>query len=300
LAVSSTPAFLIANARLRKQRFYTVVESGLGIIYNFIAVSFARLFGYQLFLHHHGSNYAKTYSRRFGALCALAGRSALHVALSESMARDLKVLYSVQTMVVHNACHIHDPGERPTRDPASPLTIGFLSNLSLEKGVDTVLLTVEAIHARGVNARLVIGGPIVDTQARDLIDEAYAKFGDSIVELGAISGTAKHEFFESLDLFLFPSRYRMEAQPLVILEALSYGVPALATPQGYSAELIEPLKTVAEASSFVSFASEFALRCAHDPDYAGRHRVAARARFLELLKNSKQQNALLLSMLTEL
>ena len=62
-----------------------------------------------------------------------------------------------------------------------------------------------------------------------MISEARAKFGEAIVELGPVAGAAKQRFFETIDIFFFPSRYRMEAQPLVMLEALSYGVATLAT-----------------------------------------------------------------------
>jgi glycosyltransferase involved in cell wall biosynthesis len=214
------------------------------------------------------------------------------------MAHDLKELYAVRTFVAHNACHIHDPGARHAPADASGLTIGFLSNISLEKGLDTVLLSLEAIRTSGIEARLVLGGPIVDERARTLISQAHSKFGKAIVEMGAISGATKHAFFETIDIFLFPSRYRMEAQPLVVLEALSYGVAALVTPQGYSAEIVEPLGTVAEASNFVSFAMEFARAWSRDSGFATHHRTAARARFLELFELSRYQTTQLLSLLT--
>ena len=123
-----------------------MIESGLGIFYNLVVVASARLFGYALFLHHHTSNYAKVYDKRFAALCTIAGKQSLHIALSEKMARG-RELYGVMTIVAHNACHIQDPGMRPDLPSASELTIGFLSNLSLEKGMDTVLLSFEAIRA---------------------------------------------------------------------------------------------------------------------------------------------------------
>lgn len=298
--VSSIPFVLGVNAWRGRRGLYTVAESGHGIFYNLVVVGFARLFGYRVFLHHHASSYTKFYERRFAALCVVAGKRAVHIALSEQMSRDLIALYNVeQTVVAHNAGHIRDPGERPGAPATSDLTIGFLSNLSLEKGLDTVLQSFAAILADGLKPRLLLAGPIIDERARALVKEAQAKYGDAIIELGPVSGDAKEAFFRAIDLFFFPSRYRHEAQPLVVLEALSYGAATLVTRQGYSGEIVEPLGTATEASDFVIFAVEFVRAWSRDPDFAAHQRRAARARFLELAEASRYQNDRLFSLLKD-
>jgi glycosyltransferase involved in cell wall biosynthesis len=94
------------------------------------------------------------------------------------------------------------------------------------------------------------------------MNQARAKFGDAIVEYGSVTGAAKDAFFKSIDVFLFPSRYQYEAQPLVTLEALSYGVSALTTRHGYSAEIVDRLGTATDVTEFVDFAREFVWRAA--------------------------------------
>jgi glycosyltransferase involved in cell wall biosynthesis len=296
--VSASPVVLGINAWRRRRSLYTVVESGHGIFYNFMVVGFARVFGYRVFLHHHASSYTKFYERRFAALCAVAGKRAVHIVLCEQMSRDLTALYNVeQPVVAHNAGHIPDPGERPRAPATSGLTIGFLSNLSLEKGLDTVLQSFAAILADGLKARLLLAGPIIDERARALLQEAHAKYGDAIIELGPVSGDAKEAFFRAIDLFFFPSRYRFEAQPLVVLEALSYGAATLVTRQGYSGEIVEPLGTA--TSDFIIFAVEFVRTWSRDPDFAAHQRKAARARFLELAETSRYQIDRLFSLLKD-
>jgi glycosyltransferase involved in cell wall biosynthesis len=299
-AVMATLFVLAANSRHERRCLYTVVDAGHGMPYNFLVVSVARLFGYKVFLHHHAASYSKVRDARFASLCAVAGRGATHIALSEGMAQDLKALYRFcrQTIIAHNASHIPDPGKHKVSRRERELTIGFLSNLSSEKGLDTVLQTYEAIRADGLNARLVIAGPIVDDFAQGLIDSSRKKFGDAIVNLGPVSGASKRGFFEGIDVFLFPSRYRYEAQPLVVLEALSYGVPALVTRQGYAEEIVESLGTATGAPTFVAFAVSFADAWIKDPLFAAAQQSAARTRFLELADISRRQMLQLLSLLT--
>jgi glycosyltransferase involved in cell wall biosynthesis len=298
-AVASIPFILAMNIPHNRRCLYTVVEPGHGMLYNFLVIAAARCFGYALFLHHHASSYTKYRDGRFALLCRLAGKRATHIALSEQMALDLRDQYRscARVIVAHNACHIPDPGGHGLSCPRERLTVGFLSNLSVEKGLDIVLQSYEAIRSKGVMARLLLAGPVVDKLGRRLIDEAQGKFGGTIVELGAVAGPSKQAFFSELDFFLFPSRYRYEAQPLVVLEALSYGAPALVTRQGYAGELVEVLGTATQASGFAAIAADFAHAWISDPRFCLAQRGAARARFLELVGISQRQTAQFLSLL---
>ena len=49
---------------------------------------------------------------------------------------------------------------------------------------------------------------------------------------GALYGADKDAFFEAIDVFIFPTRYKNEAQPTVIFEAMSRGVPILSYERG--------------------------------------------------------------------
>jgi glycosyltransferase involved in cell wall biosynthesis len=298
--VCTVPFVLLTNLSHSDRRLYTVVEPGHGMVYNFLVVGFARLFRYEMFLHHHSSSYVKHCDRRFWALSALAGSGAVHIVLSQEMASDLTALYRfcVRTLIVGNACRVPDPGMSPSAGRFSPLKIGFLSNLSLEKGLDTVLESFEAIRDAGIQAKLIIAGPVIDKRARALLQDAHVQLDGAIAELGSVYGDAKAEFFASIDVFVFPSRYRNEAQPLVVLEALSYGVPVLVTRHGYCAELVGPLGTTVEPPGFAGLALEFLRRFADVPQFACNQRAAARARYVELAESSRAENNSLVQMLS--
>jgi len=278
---------------------YTVVDAGHGILYSFLIVATARLFNYRIFLHHHSSSYTKVDDVRVALLGVVAGNRATHIALSDEMAQDLKTRYRScrQLIVVSNAGHVIDPGAFEVAHRGGRLTLGFLSNLSLEKGLDIVLRAFEEILSNGMNVRLILAGPVVDGSAQDLIDKSRQEFGGAICYMGPVSGDTKQAFFKELDLFLFPSRYRCEAQPLVVLEALSYGIPALVTRHGYSADIVGPSGTATDSCAFVVLVMTFARQYFSDPLFGPAQRRAARSLFLELAEKSRRQVSLLVSLL---
>lgn len=278
--LEATPAILETGNGL----VYSVVEPGLGMAYNFLVVLLARMKGLRIVLHHHSALYTKTRDHRFAWLSRLAGRNTLHVALDEFMARDLKANYPFisNVAVALNAAYVDDPTvqERPAR----PLTCGFMSNLSREKGLDTFLDCLRAAQKAGLDLRAVLAGAAASGEAAKMIADAKVEFGDRIEVLGPVSGVSKQKFFRSIDVFLFPTRYRVEGQPLVILEAMSYGVPVLASEQGYCAELVGNAGASAPIEAFHATAIEFLTRCSRDPEYSRTLGTDARKRY-ETLKH---------------
>ncbi len=244
-----TRAFRVARAAMllakrgfkANRRLYTVFESGLGIGYNFLLIGTARLFGYNIILLHHTSKHTLTRQLRFEVLQRLAGPSCLHIVLSEEMAKNMRLIYpkTEKVLVSQNACHIQDCDlEGRTSALPNKLRIGFLSNLCPEKGLDVVVETAAICRRKGLELTFVFAGPTLGRQSAELLAKAREELGDYIEVLGPVVDGAKADFFKSIDVFLFPTRYRYEAQPLVVLEAMSYGLPVITTRCGYVAELV--------------------------------------------------------------
>jgi glycosyltransferase involved in cell wall biosynthesis len=109
-------------------------------------------------------------------------------------------------------------------------TVSFLSNITFEKGIATFVELANELHARGVPVRCRIAGPAAP-EVREWLDDVLAK-APHIEYLGAQYGTDKNRFLDQTDLLVFPSVYANEAQPVTILEAFSFGIPAIATDLG--------------------------------------------------------------------
>jgi glycosyltransferase involved in cell wall biosynthesis len=223
------------------KQLYTVFERGFGIAYNLMIVGLARMLGCRIVLHHHTSKHTLSRSWRFIVLARVAGPNCLHVLLSEAMAHNLRSLYPFVNYVhvSHNACHVGIP-KIMARSPvhSDRLRVGYLSNLCAEKGLNIAIEAAIKCRQRGLDVAFVFAGPAVGAEAKNALSRAKRILGDFLEIPGKVSGPAKAAFFETIDIFLFPSLYPHEAQPMVILEAMSYGLPIITTHCGYVKELV--------------------------------------------------------------
>ena len=134
-------------------------------------------------------------------------------------------------MPLSNAWHIAPVDAPPTR-PDNFLVLGHLSNLGPEKGLYDVLETFRVMLAQHKQVQLILAGPPTTTETRIKIEEAMEEFGDALDYRGPVYGTDKDKFYRSIDVFLFPTHYSNEAQPYVVFEAMSYGVPSICYARG--------------------------------------------------------------------
>jgi glycosyltransferase involved in cell wall biosynthesis len=280
----------IQRARHESRTVYTVIESGWGKLYNLLILGAGRLLGYRLILHHHTSAHILGDSLSFRWLARLAGPRTIHVVVGLSMASDLKRRYPEirEVMIVHNACVVPLPQKAtPVGTEPPRLRLGFLSNLSREKGLDIVLEVLRAGKSAGLDIVLRLAGPATTTEAAAEIAVAKEEFGPALEVLGPVSDEAKTEFYENIDLFLFPSNYRYEAQPLVVIEAMAHGRPLIVSDRGYIAELVDGAAEIAgDRLAFVSTTIDLCRQWSANSEMLHRRAEASHARFIELRANA--------------
>ena len=217
----------------RERVLYRSLNGGSGQVFDFFWVGFARLFGAQIFLHHHAALYLTCPSILFNLVCKTAGAKARHIVLGEAMRLALKENYKVpdeKISVLSNAAFFsnYKAIESPNFKKQS-LKIGYLANISFSKGIDVVLKTLTQLKQIGVPFEAVIAGPCHDPELKTLLDQACFEFPE-LHYLGGLYGDDKARFFADLDCFIYPSRN--EAEPLVIYEAAVEGVYILSSEAG--------------------------------------------------------------------
>lgn len=274
------------------RQIYMVTQVGYGIFYNHAILGLARLLKYRIILHHHDSAHTKFYRRSVAFLIWLIGPAAIHVALGPAMADDLKRYKQVQRVIVCQNARIIPDAEfvRPPRAANTPLRIGHMSNLSRLKGLNLAIDSILVARSRGIDVRLVLAGPFDGAEAEATVREAQKKLGDALDYRGPVGGDTKDQFFKDIDVFLFPTIYKYEAQPLVILEAMSYSAALIVAERGYTAELVDQSGDVyaGDADFPAKTADRLAQLVANADDlYAAQTR--ARARYLMLRKIATEQ-----------
>jgi glycosyltransferase involved in cell wall biosynthesis len=121
----------------------------------------------------------------------------------------------------------HSTRNEPKED--SKLTILFAGLICKRKGVEELIDAFNKVNQMGYPCKLLLAGPIHNTQENDKeysdMIISKAKKSDHIQLLGNIQNIA--DLYSKADLFVLPSY--SEGMPNSLLEAMSYGLPSIAT-----------------------------------------------------------------------
>lgn len=236
--------FLPALVRRRSDAVYLGGAGGELLWYQAVVVLLGRLAGHRIVFHHHNSSYLTRHLRAMALLVRWGGSRVHHVVLARDMGERLQARYPAATAVlVCSNASLMVPSEPAERDPvpaAGPVVLGHLSNLTREKGVHVAIETLRVLIAAGVDARLVLAGPCVGDDVEALVSAAASELAGRLEVTGRLDAAQVEAFYRDIDVFVFPSTYANEAEPLVVLDALRHGVPAVAHDVGCLADLLPP------------------------------------------------------------
>ena len=223
-------------SRARVKSCYMPLSAGITMVYNIGFAVVCKVRGIPLLVHHHSYSYLNARSRMLAFLNRLLSEKDGHIFLSDTMraAYDQQYLRRAQSIVLPNSYAIStslSPSKTLDRK-SNALRIGHLSNLSIEKGLKTVLDAFAELRSQKSDSELHLAGPCSGAQEQQLLQSAKKQFGDSVQIHGPLYGESKDDFFRSIDYFWFPSEYVNEAQPIVLVEALAFGIPIVSMKRG--------------------------------------------------------------------
>lgn len=194
------------------------------------------------------------------------------------MATGLRRHYGAENFhVLGNAAFVMDVPEAKRRTSIN--TVGFLSNITPEKGIGLFMDTVRDAQNVDTDLCCVIAGPIQDADLKALVTRFCAEAPQRRRWLGSVYGDEKKAFFDSIDVLMFPSQYANEALPVTICEALAAGVPVLATDRGCIPDQLAGTGWVFTEDAFRTQAVEQIARWSQDQVSFARASDAAYARF---------------------
>lgn len=233
---------------------YLVADNGWGIFLTALYAALLRPHVSQLVVHHHGRRWINRHQPVLRWLLFRPGD--VHVTQCPRLALAMERAYpGIYARSLSNAFLVEPPGAPdpvprvPT--PGDPVTLVHISNLTLEKGLDTVIDTARQLVDRGIACRLILGGAPANAKARAYLADALVHC-PFIEARGHLDAAGKQAALAEADLFLFPTRYALEMQPIVVLEALAAGVPVVATGLGCLPDVLEaPGGEIAAQEAFV-------------------------------------------------
>src|SRR6266567_514328 len=227
-----------AIARVRRGAdFYLALSGGRRQIVDTLFLLIGRIGGAKLYIHHHSFTYLSRKSRLADLCFRIGGSSATHLVLCATMEATLTRRYGVvrRTEVLSNAALMGDGS--PFRQRMEVRTLGFLGALTVDKGILEFLQVAAQLAPAYPELQFRIAGPCKDEEIRGRVNIASEKYSN-LEYVGPVYGDAKNEFLESLDVLLFPSTYRNEAEPFVVWEAQSSGIPVIASQRGCMEEML--------------------------------------------------------------
>lgn len=212
---------------------YLVPDAGKGFLFTFCYFLLGFIFCEKIIIHHHTHKYFNKKYFLFYLMSRLSTKKVFHVFLDISMKLSYENLYSKRfKFFIFSNIHTNDIGlfSFSTNLKKTKITIGFLSNLSTDKGFDVIeylFINLYNIYQDKINFK--IGGMPVDKESEIRLNNLIFKLGDSLEYCGQVFHEQKFSFYNSVDIFVFPTRFDQEGQPRVIFEALASGCFIIST-----------------------------------------------------------------------
>lgn len=189
-------------------------------------------------VHLHSGKFPEFFTQRCNAMSRglirqLLRRSAWVIVLSSERLQWLAAqgFRRDRTSVLPNMVELHVTAAYDDRSRS----LLFLGRLEEAKGLSTLLDAFALVHAQDPAVKLLLGGEgdrsRYVAQARQLGVEHAVQF------LGWVDASKKRKLMEDSAAFVLPSLY--EGLPMGLLEAMSYGIPCVATPVGGVPDIIQ-------------------------------------------------------------
>lgn len=184
--------------------------------------------------HFHASGLSEAYSRLPAPLRPLyrfAYRNPdVALRLSELTPDDPAALGAARVHLVPNGVPDHCLGTAHERPGGAPALL-YVGVVSESKGVLVLLEACAILKKHGVAFRLnLVGAPQPATFAAVLTEAIEARGLENEVRLcGVQEGEDKWRLYREAAVFGFPTFFESEAFPVVLLEAMQFGLPVVAT-----------------------------------------------------------------------
>lgn len=213
--------------------YLAITCHGVGFLKDAPFVLLCKLFGNRVVIHQHNKGMSRDADKPlYRRLLRMVYKNAKVILLSWHLFPDIEKIVRREDVVICPNGITPEADTAPRHTPNDVPRLLFLSNLLRDKGVLTLLDALKILKDGG-HAFVCdfVGSETRDMDAEMFRTEVRERGLEGIaIYHGSKYGKDKETYFKHADMFVFPSFD--ECLPLVILEAMEYGLPVVSTGEG--------------------------------------------------------------------
>lgn len=178
-------------------------------------------------IHIHGNHLGNEYKSLHGfnkwLFSYFIKKASAGIVLSNSLKNNFEgLLDSEKVFIVENFAQDDLVQKEEITKLKDKLRLLYLSNLMEEKGILDFLDSLILLKNEGIHFEANIAGKIED-ESEIIVNNKFNELKGFIKYHGVVSGQNKIELLEKSNIFILPTYYRMEGQPISLIEAMATG-----------------------------------------------------------------------------